>query len=305
MNRLRFFLAPATSLVATLVAALVLGGCRATLPQDVSVRGPSAEITDGCFDLRVLPAADRAYADSLLGAALDREALYTYAAPIKPISSVAMLRLPVARPDSVPEGAREQARAAPGAQAAAERFYRVAAALRCGPVETVVVPYRAAFGSERALQMTAVRRDRLDEILARDAPFWLQFGIVPGADAHLVVSVVEHAAAADRWRGYGYLFGYPEHAITFFVEAGREGMVTGEIVPRDFFHIPVHVRESGHFTYAVPRGYTPTETDSVLYRHGTAVLAEYRARRAAFLRPDSTLRAADLLRAWAAGPARP
>jgi hypothetical protein len=289
---------PLARLAVVILVLLALGGCRASAPAPSTAR--TAVPADGCFDLRALPAADRAYADSLLGAALDREALYTYAAPLKPMSSVALLRLPVARPDSVPEGVREQAREAPGAQAAAERFYRVAAALRCGPVETVVVPYRAAFDGERALQMAAVRRDRLDAVLGRDAPFWLQFGLAPGADAHLVVSAVEHAAATDRWRGYGTLFGYPEYAVAFFVEAGRAGQGTGEIVPRDFFHIPVHVRDSGHFTYAVPRGHTPTAVDSALYRHGTAVLADYRARRTAFLQPDSTLRAADLLRAWTA-----
>lgn len=291
----------ARPLVAAFAALVALGGCRSVAPP----AAPLASAPAACYDFARLSARERAFADSLLGAALDREALYTYAAPVKPISSVAVLRLPVARPDSVPEGVRVQALDAPGAQAAAERFYRVAAVLRCGPVETVVVPYRAAREGERLLQMTAVRRDRLDKVLARDAPFWLQFGLAPGADPHLVVATVEHAAATDRWRGYGYLFGYPEHAVTFFVEAGRATRGTDAVAPRDFFHIPVHVRDSGHFTYAVPPGYVPTAVDSTLYRQGAAVLADYRARRAAFLRPDSTLRAADLLRAWTATPSRP
>lgn len=279
-------------------ALLLLGACAPTGSRPLAPPTPRSP-EDACFDLSVLPETDRAYADSLLAHGLDHEALFTLAAPIKPISSLAQLRLPLARPDTVPEGVRDQL--PPGREAhlvAAERFHRVARALRCGSLETVVVPYRRTFDGDRILQMTVVDRDRLDAVLARDAVFWGAWGLVPGADPHLVVTMVETAAPLDRHRGYGYLFGYPEYAVTFFTESAREQQRTGELVERDFFQVPVHRRPRGHFTYAIPRGHTPTEVDSSIHRAAAAVLAAYRARREAYLRPDSSLRAADLLRDW-------
>lgn len=261
-----------------------------------STQYASAPRAAACFDLSVLPGEDRAYADSLLGAALGHEALYTLYAPIKPMSSMAMLRLPVARADSlsgvrnaVPDGAET-------ALGQAARFHRVAQALRCGALAMVVVPYRRSYDGERILQMSVVDTTRLNEVLRRDAVFWGQWGFVPGADPATVVTTVEFEEPLERFRGYGYLFGYPEYAVDFFVEAAREEARTGAFVERDFFHIPVHAATQGYFTYAIPKGHRPTAVDSTLYRQALDVLQAYNAHRLRYVRPDGSVRAADLLR---------
>lgn len=282
-----------------LTVALLVAACTAPRQLTESAVSDIGHRGGACFDWSVLPPEDRAYADSLLAYALDHEGLYTIAAPIKPMSSVASLDLPVARPDTLPEGVRGQVPPGSGLHLArAARFHRVAATMRCGSVEAIVVPYRKPYEGERILQMSVVDRDRLDILLARDAAFWGQWGLTPGADPHLVATIVENETATNRWRGYGYLFGYPEYAVTFFTEAGRHQEETGDFVERDFFHIPVHGRPTGHFTYAIPRDHTPTEVDSVVYREAAEVLQRYRAVRPDFLRADSTLRAAELLRSW-------
>ena len=79
----------------------------------------------------------------------------------------------------------------------------------------------------------------------------------------------------DRYRAYGYLFGYPEHAVNFFVEASISEKETGEFVTRDFFSIPVAVGKTGYFTYATPKGYTPIEVDSAIYRAAVSTLDQY------------------------------
>ena len=283
---------------AFLIALLLLAACAPTRP--LAERGAAV-----CYDLSALAPDEQVTADSILAVGLDHEGLYTLAADVKPVSSLAQVSLLLARPDTVPEGVR--AAAPPGfedAAAHAARLYRIAAALRCGTVQTVVVPFRRADDGLRTLHVAAVDVARLDGILARDARFWAALGLTPGADPALVVTVTEHAATYDRWRGYGYLFGYPEEAVTFFVEAGREADSTGQFVERDFLHAPVFARASGHFTWAVPRGHTPTRADSLRLDAAAEVLAEYRRRRPAYLRPDSTLRAADLLRDWAREPRR-
>ncbi|MEM6327494.1 MAG: hypothetical protein AAF791_10285 [Bacteroidota bacterium] len=289
--------------LASVLLLASLAGC--ARPLATSGDPASGLSPEACYDFSPLAASDRATADSILAYGLDHEGLYTLAAGLKPISTLHQESFPLARPDSIPAGVRD---AAPDGFAHAAdrlaRLYRVADALRCGSVQAVVVPFRRPFEGQKTLQVVAVDRQRLDGILARDARFWSALGITPGADPSLVVSVVEHAQAYDRWRGYGYLFGYPEAAITFFVEAGREADSTGQFVSRDFISAPVYARETGHFTWAVPQGHVLTEADSLRLGAAADLLGAYRLRRPAYLRADSTVRAADLLRDWAREPRR-
>jgi len=114
----------------------------------------------------------------------------------------------------------------------------------------------------------------------------------------VIVGAVENAQSYRRFRGYGLLFGYPSYAIDFFVAAAEEADRTEQFVTRDFFHIPVHAAERGYFTYAIPKGHTPSAIDSARYHTAMDVLGAYRARRDAYLNPDSTLDALRLLRDW-------
>ena len=86
----------------------------------------------------------------------------------------------------------------------------------------------------------------------KDRHLFGQWGFTANANSATVLSVVEYENKNDRYRAYGYLFGYPEHAVDFFVEASITEEETGEFVKRNFFTIPVEAGNSGDFTYAVP-----------------------------------------------------
>ncbi|MDB4775622.1 hypothetical protein OAG62_00715 [bacterium] len=119
----------------------------------------------------------------------------------------------------------------------------------------------------------------------------------PGNHPAEIVAIVDRMPRADRWRGYGYLFGYPDHAVDFFVEAGvaaDDGRAAGPGKDREFVHIPTHATDSGRFTYAVPLDHVPTIADRRLAERAGLILAAYEERRARMLDPRRT--AEELLR---------
>ena len=89
------------------------------------------------------------------------------------------------------------------------------------------------------------------------------------------------------------MFGYPEYAIDFFVEAGVHQRTTGEFIERDFRQIPTFTSQSGRFVYAVPKLCRPGPEDQVLELRASHLLSEYRALRGADA-PDPI----ELLRDW-------
>lgn len=279
---------------------LFLSACAtapATTVHATDARG-SATSEATCFAVETLQADERALADTLLARGLDNEPLFTLVEVLKPMSSIPLVELGTARPDTVPAGSRGVADPDGEDLKRMQRYQRVANALRCGPIRTVMVPYRITQDSVRRLQVNFVHRELLDAELARNAAFWGQWGFVPGSDPGVIVAVIEYEQPYDRFRGYGYLFGYPEHAVTFFVEAAREGDARGELVARDFFQIPVYSRPDARFTYAVPPGHVPNEADLALRAEAARVLEEYRSRRPRYQNPDGSLRAVELLRDW-------
>ena len=265
----------------------------------------------GCHTTRSLPrrpdlsAADARLADSLVTVALDNEALFTLLADLKPLSSVATLYLPLARPDSVPAGAAQVVDSVRqrAALARLRRYQRVVNSLDFGDVVFSLAPFRASEGGRRVLQLNVYRRSRLRRLLTEEQAFFGQWGFGPGTAPEVVLTAVEYENRADRYRGYGYLFGYPRHAVDFFVRASLEQDANGgKLVPRQFFQVPVFSGSTGRFTWALPQGQPPTPADSALYRAAAPVLARYRQLRPRYLRPDGTLRARDLLRAAARRP---
>ncbi len=272
------------------VAGVFLAGCH-TASTAVSVAS-----TDACFPFEQLAPPDRLVADSLLAHALDHEALYTIAAPLKPMSSVGSLSLRINPPDSV--GVSDATLPTEAQRARLAQWYRVAEVFHCGNVEAVLVPYRATYDGVRYLQLSVVDRARMHAMMVQSADVWNHWGVAPEADPSVVVGSVEHGESLRRFRGYGLLFGYPDYAIDFFVAAAREADETGDFVERDFFHIPVFGADRGHFTYAIPKGHIPSAPDSLRYDFAMQVLDRYRSRRPTYVTPDSTLDARSLIRAW-------
>jgi hypothetical protein len=149
-------------------------------------------------------------------------------------------------------------------------------------------------------------RGRVADAVRTHAAFFATLAITPSADVREVLAAVEHAPRAERWRGYGLLFGYPDEAVDFFVRAGVEGDSTRTIVPRDFRRIETHRKYAAardepptlsSFVYAVPRGAPESIADRALREAAAPIYARYARERARMVVGDST-GALTLWREW-------
>ncbi len=288
-----------------LVALAVLSLMACTAAVRTSRAGSDGAGRQSCFDTSALTAGDRAEAERILLDFGDREGLYTLAGGLKPISSdVRDLQLRIAPTLDT------------ATLATLERQRRIAAALTCGDVGLMVQVFtatqRTRDSSEvRNTSMVVYHRGALRAMVARHQTFFATLGVTPSTAPQEILAAVENAPRAPRWRGYGYLFGYPDAAVDFFVHAGEEGDRTGKLVPRDFRRIEtVYKFASGTgdslstFVYAVPKGATPAADETQLQQRAAAIMAEYRRRRAATVTADS-LGAMALWRAWLTRPDGP
>jgi hypothetical protein len=284
-----------------LVTAL-LGGCaaRTTVSPLASASGP-----DACFRIDTLPPSLSAYADRILLEASDGEALYTLASGLKPLSSgrsfsyVIAPELQTSRVDSL------------------ELMRRATRALSCGEIGAFVhmftaVQTRSDSTQTRVGEVVVFHRAAVAATIARNHEFFAALGITQSADVREVLSAVENAPRAARWRGYGLLFGYPDHAVDFFVRAGIAGDSLRVVVPRDFRRIETfrkYPAERGQlptlssFVYAVPKDAPETDADRALRRSAAPVYNRYVREREQRVRADST-GAAALWRRWSAPPLR-
>jgi len=237
---------------------------------------------------------DQKLADSLLTLGFNNEALYTLMADLKPISTICDISLPIASLDSagVHDAIKPEQKQVYFDKLT--RWQRVLDALETPDVGFIINPFRQDYEGKRVMQISAYRRSRVARMVADNQAFFGQWGFVPNSEPEIIIHTIEYENAADRWRGYGYLFGYPRHAVDFFVEAGQRQAKTKEFVKRDFFQIPVASGKAGHFTYALPKGTLPNAIDSTLYRQAGQVLERYRQVRPKYIRPDGSLRALDL-----------
>lgn len=237
--------------------------------------------------------------DSILQYGLDHEALYTLLTDIKPMSSLVTFYYPLANADSTKKTSWDVVdRNKQGAYL--DKLYSVQQAvnkLNLPDLRFILVPYQSAQDSIRVIQLSVVRVSSLDSLLRAKESFFGQFGLVPGTDPVVVASVIENADIYERYRGYGYLFGYPDYAVDFFVDAAVESKKAKKVVPRNFFQIPVYAGDFGYFVYAYPKEHKPTSAvDSALYYRSTYVLEKYKGIRDHYINADSTLRGHQLLR---------
>jgi len=252
-----------------------------------------------CFDYSLLTEEERLLADSILADALDHEALYTLLEPLKPMSSMAMFSFQTAKRDSSLFGNSLIVSDTAAVHDSLAILHRIVRALSCGLIKAVAVPYRVTEKGRRNIQISIVDISALNIMLDNYKTFWAQYGLGVNAAPEVVVAVIENEQIYDRWRGYGYLFGYPEYAVDFFVNAGISEDTSKQFVERAFFNIPVYSGNRGHFVYAMPKDYTATEIDSTLYREAASLLEKYKKVRPRYI--DSytgKLHASELIRDW-------
>jgi len=277
---------------ATQSSAAADNGSRAPAPNSVA--------SSACFPIETLALADRAVADRVLLEFSDREGLYTLAGGLKPVSSdVRDLSFRVA--PTLDTSALKRI----------EQLRRVSVALTCGELTTFVQIFTATSPGREAdtmrnATMVVVHRAAMRTLIARRASYFNALGVTESSDPRDVVAAVENASRAERWRGYGLLFGYPDEAVEFFVRAGIEGESAKRIVPRDFrrvetFHKFPESRGGpatvSSFVYAVPKGAGDSPGDVQLRAQAAPIYARYAAQRARYIMPDSS-GAVQLWRAW-------
>lgn len=236
--------------------------------------------------------------DSILQSALDGEALYTILGNIKPMSSVVAFNFPLGNSDSTRK--LEENILKNDLQFrhldTLTQIQQALNSIHIPGLKFVLVPYRSAYSSTRILQVTAVNIQLLDSVINTKKSFFGQYGFVKGTDPAVILTVNEYEKRYERLRGYGYLFGYPDYAIDFFVRAFEESDRTGKHVERNFFQIPTYSHETGNFVYAYPKGHTPSSIDSTIYRRAQQVLIDYKRIRPKYVNSDSTLRAYELIK---------
>ena len=247
------------------------------LPVTAQQLGPHSAAA--CFPFERLPASLRSRAEETLLKAFDGEALYTIAGGLKPMSSgFVSASIAVDAPDLVE----------------AEALRQVLDTWTCGgELAAGVHHFARIFEGKRALEAVVFHRPALHALLTRHSTFFAPYGLSPSSDPVEVVMTVEYDPTPARLRGYGYLFGYPDYAVDFFVQAaGIE-----PLVPRDFISLPT-TRGERHFVYAVPKGHVANDADRQLRLATEALFADYSARRARHIRADSPAGVLALVREW-------
>lgn len=259
-----------------------------------------------CFDVESLAPRTRASAEAMLLAAGDGEALYTLAGGLKPVSSDFVRVAITVFPDSDRVALDSLA-----------TLRRAASALNCGPIEFVVAEFAETYARPdstryRMAAAYVVHRPALARAVARHTEFWASIGVTAAMSPGEVLETVERAPRDARWRGYGYLFGYPDDAVDFFVAAGRSQDSTGVFVRREFRRIETY-RKFGagdgqpplsSFVYAVPLGAAETAADRALREAAAPIYARYLDARAEH-QSDGRVDALALWRAWLMTTAEP
>jgi hypothetical protein len=243
-----------------------------------------------------LSTEDRKLTDTLIKKVLDNEGLYTVMGGLKPMSSVTELYLDIAAADTLLRGNAKITDTASEDLKKLKRYQHIVNILKFGDLRFMISPYKANQKKQRAIQISVHRKSLVDSLLRANQSFFGQFGFVPGTSPEILVNTTEYEHKFNRFRAYGYLFGYPEHAVTFFTEASISSEKTGEFVKRDFLQIPVFSASRGRFVYAVPKEYKPNDVDTNMLNRAEFALAKYQRERLRFTRKDGSVRYYDLLK---------
>lgn len=238
--------------------ALLLVACSTAAPTRTPASAPGSA-----------PTADTA---RVLLAALDSEALYTIAGGLKPVSEGFWHgNVHDEQPDLAAVSA---ARAA-------------LAPWRNDTLWADVHVFHDAHDGKRAARGYVVERRALAELLHAHAAFFAPFGLGPDTHPAEVMAVVERLPKLDRHRGLGLLFGYPQHAIEFFLAAEIAREAGTEPAPRRFVQIPAFVSPTGRFVYAVGKDDPERAEDRELAAAAAPRLQRYRELRAEVREDDA------------------
>jgi hypothetical protein len=210
-----------------------------------------------------------ALADSLAKEILENEGLYTVASGLKPMSTVLQFDFQI---DTLSQEFLDQK----AVETSLNSFQGALGLLKNENIKFIILPFKSIYGDKRTFQILVLHQESVEEKIKEYSSFFLKRGILPETPIHQILSIVEFGEKNERYQAYGYFFGYPEHAVSFFVNASLSYEKTNEFVERDFFQIPVASNEEGHFVYAVPKGYEPSEIDLRIRQDANEILSYYK-----------------------------
>lgn len=246
---------------------------------------------------------DQQIADSIISYALDHEALFSLIGDLKPISSIGFsLSFPLVKEDDKNSNSSNTNK--PEQQDSQQyvkeivQWNRILNALSFGDYKFILLPFKHVWNENRQMQILICRKDLIDELIEKKSSFFNQWGFVPGFDPSIILTAVEFENPNNRYRAYGYLFGYPDDSVNFFVNASINYQKNKKFIERDFFNIPVFTQEKGYFTYAKPKGSKPNEDDLLILKEASIVLEEYKSIRSNFINEEGRLLGVELFRAW-------
>lgn len=250
-----------------------------------------------CFPFERLSAEKQEKANELLLKALDSEALYTIVGGIKPMSSgFANFQIEVRSP-------RDEKQAAERSQKLADvaETREILAHFRCGEnIFADVQHFAKSFDGKRFSGGIVFHRSSLAAMLKVRSEFFDRWAITANSHPLQVLYAVEYDETGARFGGYGYLFGYPDYAIRFFVQAASEEEFTGKFVERDFYSLPTFASATNRFVYAVPKGHKENTDDKALKEKASKIFDEYKAKREQYI-GNGKKGVVELVRDWLCG----
>jgi hypothetical protein len=222
----------------------------------------TANSTSSGFRLASLPRKLQAEARTTLQDLLDHEGLYTVFSDLKPMSTgFWSTRYPEAEGEPV----------------AVQNMRQILATFRIEQHITAgVLVFDKSYEGTRFAEGFVANLPVLKRLLQQHAEFFQSLGLNPHSSAQEIIETVDRAEPAKRFRGFGLLFGYPQHAVDFFVTAQQQQQETEKFVERDFFHVETFSQEKGAFVWAVPKGHIPNDDDLKIQTQAKVVLDRYR-----------------------------
>lgn len=216
--------------------------------------------------------SDEQLLERVLLALLDGEALYTVAGGLKPVSSGYWTTSYSLEAPDLREIARVQ------------RLLREIDGV--DELEFGVMSFATPHEGKRSAHAWVAHRAQLRRVLTERAEFFAPLGIGAHQDADEVLAIVERLPRLERFRAYGLLFGYPDYAVEFFVDAAAEEERSGALPAREFAHVATFGAASHRFVWAVPAGHVENDADRALRTRAERVLERYRVLRERFIGPS-------------------
>ncbi len=278
VSRLHLAAAIATCLTTAYLAMPCRAQSAATVAEPVAVTRLASPVPlSACFPMESLHPDDRKLGEKWLLDALDKEALYTVASTLKPVSlSFLAGRISITQPTEEELSSLRQAA-------------RILATWHCGDdLAAAVIPGTVILDGRRVVHAVFYRKAGVKEVIARFPAVYGAAGIVPELPAGQVLATVELVPPPLRHRAWGHLLGYPAYAVEFFASADEIQRTSADttrmgIVPRDFVSVPVFAKPTNHFVWAAPKGHQENDDDRDIRNRAAPVLQRYHQLRGAHI----------------------